>query len=220
LARVIPYLPKGYKDSAKFATQFKNLAAELASIQQSNGLWTSDLIHPTNYPQKETSGSAFFCYGLAWGINSGLLDRTKYEPVVRNAWTGLVGCLNANGSLGWVQGPDSKPGPTSASGNQPYAEGAFMLAGAEIYKMYRTDAVASPEAASNVSTYSANQKNVVALRGETIPVPDGARSFDVYTMQGTRILSGRLDSGSDRILQLSSRDFGNIAGSRIVRFNF
>jgi hypothetical protein len=122
--------------------------------------------------------------------------------------------------LGWVQGPDSKPGPTSASGNQPYAEGAFMLAGAEIYKMYRTDAVASPEAASNVSTYSANQKNVVALRGETIPVPDGARSFDVYTMQGTRILSGRLDSGSDRILQLSSRDFGNIAGSRIVRFNF
>jgi rhamnogalacturonyl hydrolase YesR len=38
---------------------------------------------------KASSGTAFYCYAFALGINNGLLDKEKYLPVVVKAWNFL-----------------------------------------------------------------------------------------------------------------------------------
>ena len=78
-----------------------------------------------NYPLKETSGSGFYCYALAWGVNQGLLDRGRFEPAVRKAWQSLAGCVTPEGSLTHVQ----------PIGADPKKFGAFLLAGSEVFRL-------------------------------------------------------------------------------------
>ena len=58
-------------------------------MQRSDGFWNVNLADSAHLPGPETSGTAFFTYGLAYGIRSGL-DRTTYLPVVARAWNGMV----------------------------------------------------------------------------------------------------------------------------------
>ena len=74
-------------------------------------------------------------YGMAWGINNGILDRATYLPVVKAGWQGLVSHVDANGRLGYVQGVGAAPAPASATSNAPYGVGAFLLAGSEVAKL-------------------------------------------------------------------------------------
>ena len=65
---------------------------------------------PDAYDLPEVSGSAFFTYSLAWGINHGVLDRAKFEPVVTRAWAGMLQHIYADGRLGSIQPIDGQPG--------------------------------------------------------------------------------------------------------------
>ena len=38
-----------------------------------DGMWRASLLDPVEFPMKESSGTAFFCFGMAWGINNGIL---------------------------------------------------------------------------------------------------------------------------------------------------
>jgi rhamnogalacturonyl hydrolase YesR len=118
----------------------------LVPIQREDGFWNASLHDPTNYGGIELTGTSLFVYGIAWGINNGLLEREKYMPVITKAWNGLVNdCLHENGFLGYVQGTGKGP-----SAGQPvtydkvpdfedYGLGCFMLAGTEVYKMEELD---------------------------------------------------------------------------------
>ena len=58
---------------------------------------------------KETSGTALFVYGMAWGVRNGLLDRKEYLPVLLKAWNAMVkDAVHPNGFLGLVQGTGKK----------------------------------------------------------------------------------------------------------------
>jgi len=59
------------------------MADRILSLQQEDGLWRASLLDPDSYPGGEVSGSGFFCYALAWGINNKLLDRDTYLPAVK-----------------------------------------------------------------------------------------------------------------------------------------
>ena len=109
LVRVLQYLPTNHPDRPRFEQWFKEMAAKIVSLQQPDGLWRSSLLDTEDFPAKETSGSGFFTYALAWGVNQGLLDRVKYEPVVRKGWAGLVDCVGANGKLMHVQPVGERP---------------------------------------------------------------------------------------------------------------
>jgi unsaturated rhamnogalacturonyl hydrolase len=135
LARVIPYLPQGDPMRAKYEAQFKEMAKAVAAIQGPDGLWRSGLLDPGSYPNPEVSGSAFFTFALAWGINAGLLDRTTYEPVVARAWKGLVGHIYSDGRLGSIQKIGAAPGDVSPGGSYVYGVGAFLLAGEQVEKL-------------------------------------------------------------------------------------
>ncbi len=67
----------------RYETLFREMAAKVAAIQDTDGYWKSNLLDPKATPRPETSGTAFFVYGLAWGVNQGLLERTMYEPTIR-----------------------------------------------------------------------------------------------------------------------------------------
>lgn len=135
LARLLPYLPKDDPGYPKFVQLFKEMSEKIASIQPPDGLWRPALLDPDDFATSETSGSAFFTFALAWGINNHLLDRVKYEPVVRKAWAALTQALTPEGKLGYVQGVAAKPGPVNPDTTREYAVGAFLLAGTEILKM-------------------------------------------------------------------------------------
>ncbi len=135
LVRVLEELPDDYPDRARYETLYKEMAAKLLAIQPAEGLWHSSLLDPVNFPSIEASGSGFYCYGLAWGINHGLLDEETYLPAVMKAWTGLVGCVHPDGKLGYVQPIGADPRRVKADQTEIYGVGSFLLAGSEVYKI-------------------------------------------------------------------------------------
>ncbi len=133
--RVLEFMPKDYPSRQKYVTQFQEMAAKVASLQGEDGLWRPGLLDATAYPLPEVSGSAFFTYAIAWGINQHLLDAKTYRPVVEKAWRGLVGHVYQDGRVGCIQPIGAAPDSYKPTASYTYGVGAFLLAGSEIEKM-------------------------------------------------------------------------------------
>jgi rhamnogalacturonyl hydrolase YesR len=135
LARVLQVMPPEHPTRQFYLNQFKEMAAKIASLQQPDGLWHASLLDPDSYPLKETSGSGFYTFALTWGVNRGILDREKYEPIVRRSWAALVGCVNTEGKLEHVQPVGADPRKFDPTHSDVYGVGAYLLAGTEIYRL-------------------------------------------------------------------------------------
>ena len=135
LVRVLEFLPKDDPARPRFEKQFKDMAAAILATQQPDGLWRASLLDPDSYPLKETSGSGFYCYAFAWGVNNGLLDRATYEPAALKCWQAMVDCVTPDGKLTHVQPVGSDPKKFADDSTEAYGSGAFLLAGSEIYKL-------------------------------------------------------------------------------------
>lgn len=133
IVRILQQAPGAIR-RAKYHRLLRQMAAALSAQQQDDGLWRSDLRRPGRYPAPETSGTAFFIYALAWGMNEDILSEKKYSPVVRRGWQGLSASVFPSGRLGWVQPPGSKPASASADDTFAYGSGAFLLAGSEVLR--------------------------------------------------------------------------------------
>jgi unsaturated rhamnogalacturonyl hydrolase len=133
--RVLQYLPKNNQYRNRYISLLRTMAASIGPLQGEDGLWRPSLLDPQEVTVPETSGSGFFCYAMAWGINHGYLDRQTYLPVVKKAWQGLVGAVRADGKLGYVQPIGASPAKLSSEDNQEYGSGAFLLAGSEMYRL-------------------------------------------------------------------------------------
>jgi unsaturated rhamnogalacturonyl hydrolase len=135
LARVLTEMPPDYPGRQKYIAQFKEMAEEIAGLQGTDGLWRPGLLDAAAYKLPENSGSAFFTYGFAWGINSGILERAKYQPVVQKAWQGLLSHIYEDGRLGCIQPIGAAPGDFTAASSYVFGTGAFLLAGSEVYRL-------------------------------------------------------------------------------------
>jgi rhamnogalacturonyl hydrolase YesR len=135
LARVLAEMPADYPSRPRYVAQFREMAAEVASLQGTDGLWRAGLLDEANYKLPENSGSAFFTYGFAYGINSGILDRKRYKPIVEKAWRGLLAHVYEDGRLGSMQPIGAAPGAFTETSSYVYGTGAFMLAGSEVYRL-------------------------------------------------------------------------------------
>jgi unsaturated rhamnogalacturonyl hydrolase len=138
LARILPDIPKNFPDRPKYIAQFQQMAARIITLQGPDGLWRAGLLDPGAYDLPENSGSAFFTYALAWGINAGLLDRATYQPVVARAWAGLLSHVYADGRLGCIQPTGSAPARFPPTASAVYGVGAFLLAGSEVHRLALT----------------------------------------------------------------------------------
>ena len=135
LAGVLQCMPADYPTRPRWNQQFKEMAKKIASLQQSDGTWHASLLDPASFPIKETSGTGFYCYALAWGINNGLLDAETYAPVTLKAWKALNECVHPSGKLGFVQKIGDSPASVGYEDTEVYGVGAFLLAGTEIMKL-------------------------------------------------------------------------------------
>jgi rhamnogalacturonyl hydrolase YesR len=138
LVRLLAELPKDYTTREYYLGLYRDMAAKVITLQQPDGLWRASLLDPESYPGGEGSGSGFYCYALAWGINNGVLDKATYLPAVQKAWTALNTLVSAEGRVGWVQPIGADPQKNfNPESWEVYGAGAFLLAGSEVIKLKR-----------------------------------------------------------------------------------
>lgn len=134
-AKVLADMPRDYKNRDIFVTRFRQLAEGVARCQRPEGYWSRSMLCEGDAPGPETSGTAFFCYGLLWGVNHGYLDRAKYAETIEKAWNYLTNtALQPDGSIGYVQPIGEKPDPNkvvNAKSQAPFGTGAWLLAACE-----------------------------------------------------------------------------------------
>jgi unsaturated rhamnogalacturonyl hydrolase len=97
-----------------------------------DGYWPPSLLAPSLIPFPESSGSAFFTAGFAWGIHKGLLDCDDYLPTVERAWKALLRAQTDDGRLGYVQQIGFEPGQTASNDTQLYGSGGFLQAASQV----------------------------------------------------------------------------------------
>ena len=135
LAKVLSDMPKDYKHRDFFELRFRQLAEGVARVQRPGGYWSRSMLCEQDAPGPETSGTAFFTYGMLWGVNNGILSRSKFEPVIEKAWQYLITtALQPDFSVGYVQPIGEKPDPTktvNARSQANFGTGAFLLAACE-----------------------------------------------------------------------------------------
>ena len=136
LSNVMDELGPDDKDYPYFLKLYKKMAKKLLEIQTPEGHWAMSLLGQEFYPTPETSGSSFFTFGLAWGINEGILDRVTYLPAVEKAWKAMMGHVTEEGMLSYVQPIGAEPGEAYPDKTEVYGVGAFLSAGSEMYKLY------------------------------------------------------------------------------------
>ena len=143
LAKVLADMPQDYANRSIFVHRFRELAEGVARVQRPEGYWSRSMLCEDDAPGPETSGTAFFCYGLTWGVNNGYLDKATYAPVIDKAWKYLTKtALQADGSIGFVQPIGEKPDPTKtvdAKSQAPFGTGAWLLAACEMVRYINTD---------------------------------------------------------------------------------
>lgn len=138
LAKVLKNLPADNRYRQEYVDCYLNMAKSVAACQQPEGYWTRSMLDAAHAPGPETSGTAFFTYGLLWGLNNGLLDKETYHPVVEKAWKYLTTvALQPDGRVGYVQpiGEKAIPGQVvDANSTSNFGVGAFLLAACEMVR--------------------------------------------------------------------------------------
>ncbi|UZJ66491.1 glycoside hydrolase family 88 protein [Sphingobacterium sp. KU25419] len=142
LVRVLDLIPQDEAHRAEYLQDYKDLMEALLPIQRADGFWNVSLHDADHFGGRETSGTALFVYGMAWGINKGILDEKTYRPFVEKAWIAMSNeAIHPSGFLGFMQGTGKEPKdgqPVSFSSMpdfEDYGLGCFLLGGTEVYKM-------------------------------------------------------------------------------------
>lgn len=140
--RVLNEIPEDELHRQDYIKDFLMMSKAIKDCQREDGFWNVSLHDPSNFGGKETSGTALFVYGMAWGIRNGLLDSETYLPVLLKAWTAIANeSVHPNGFLGYVQGTGKEPKDgqpvtyTSVPDFEDYGVGCFLLAATEMYKL-------------------------------------------------------------------------------------
>lgn len=135
LAKVLQDMPETYVRQPFFVEKYVNLARGVKKAQQPQGYWTRSMLDPQQAPGPETSGTAFFCYGMLWGVNNGYLSKKEFGPTIERAWKYLTEtALQKDGKVGYVQpiGERAIPGQkVDADSQANFGVGAFLLAACE-----------------------------------------------------------------------------------------
>jgi unsaturated rhamnogalacturonyl hydrolase len=140
LIHVLDYLPADHPSRKKYLGLYHDMMYTLVKLQNADGLWRTSLLDPQN-PMGESSGSSFFVYAMAWGINRGLLPAETYRPAVMKGYQALAKNIRPDGMLGFVQKISDSPGKAAnpgADSTEVYGSGAFLLAGSEVVRLLDT----------------------------------------------------------------------------------
>jgi rhamnogalacturonyl hydrolase YesR len=132
---IIKELPVNYEHKDYFVSIYKSMAAKLLKLQSADGFWHASLLDPESYPNPEMSASAFFVYGMAWGVNNGYLDKSTYLPAIVKGWKSMVTSVWPDGKVGFIQPIGADPKTVTREMTEVYGVGGFLMAGTEITRL-------------------------------------------------------------------------------------
>ena len=141
LVRVMQTLPKNDKVYKELKKDFLLMSKALIKCQRKDGFWNVSLVSPVTYGGPEMTGTALFLYGMAWGVNNGILPAKTYNEPMERAWKALESCVHESGFIGYNQGTGKDPSAgqpvtfTSMPDFEDYGTGCFILGAVEYYKM-------------------------------------------------------------------------------------
>ena len=188
LAKVLADMPKDYKGRPFFEQRFRELADGVVACQRPDGYWSRSMLCEGDAPGPETSGTAFFCYGLEWGVNHGLLQGDKYRQAIDKAWGYLrVTALQPDGSIGYVQPIGEKPDPNKivdARSQAPFGTGAWLLAACERVRYLEGSAKAQDVKPGQPGLAAGSKQNCVK---KTIKNPTNVERQDVVELNGNEV---------------------------------
>jgi unsaturated rhamnogalacturonyl hydrolase len=132
---IIRELPAKYEHREYFVNIYKKMAAKLLRLQSADGFWHASLLDPASYPNPEMSATAFFIYGMAWGVNKGYLDKETYLPAIVKGWKSMVASVWPDGKVGFIQPIGADPKSVTREMTEVYGVGGFLMAGTEITRL-------------------------------------------------------------------------------------
>lgn len=132
LALVLDHLPADYPTRCFYTQLFHQMSEALAKAQQPDGFWYPSLLDAQQVPIGETSGTALFVLGMAWGVRNGLLDSATYWPIVERGWNAILSIMDPDGAINFVQPFGEAPQPFDPTSRVSYGTGAVLGAGAQI----------------------------------------------------------------------------------------
>ncbi|WP_394171896.1 glycoside hydrolase family 88/105 protein [Thalassotalea litorea] len=134
LPLIIDDLPQGHPSKERYLALYKKNAASLLKLQTAEGYWPASLMDPEKVKTPEVSGTGFITYGLAWGVNNGILTEPDAKAVVEKGWAALTKAVEPSGRVNWVQHVGKSPDPVKKTDSQLYGVGAVLLAASEMSK--------------------------------------------------------------------------------------
>lgn len=223
LVRLLSVMPANHPERKNLEGLFLKMSEKLAALQQPDGSWHASLLDPESYPSKETSGTGFICYAMAWGINNQLLPDKKYLPVLNKAWLALTTAVHPDGKLGYVQAQGAAPDKVGYDDTDVYGVGAFLLAGSEMLPLHLNhkekvwikevhNGTAAPKKMLVTLNWSDVAKKIKKKKPKKILVRDGATGEFIPLVTTTvnelpQVLRFSVDvsSGTSRYFQISAQ---------------
>lgn len=145
LAKVLQDYPKEETNRAIYVERFEAMARALKASQQPGGYWSRSILDVEHAPGYETSGTAFFTYGLLWGINNGYLSKEEYMPVAVAGWNYLQNiAVQPDNTVGYIQPIGAAAIPSQIvriTDSYNFGVGAFLLAASELSRMIKPDSI-------------------------------------------------------------------------------
>ena len=145
LVRCMKLLPEKSREYKELKRDFMLMSEALLRCQREDGFWQPSLVS-TNYAMPETSGTALFLYGFAWGMAKGYLNPQTYRKTADRAWDAIATkALHPDGFIGWMQGTGKDPSAgqplshTRIPDFEDYGTGCLLLGATEYYKLLKDE---------------------------------------------------------------------------------
>ncbi len=201
LVHVLNHLPADHPSRGRYLGLYHDMMHALVKLQHDDGLWRTSLLD-SDGDNGEASGTAFFVYGIAWGLNRGLLPEETFRPAAEKGWAALEGCIQRDGMPGHIQKIGDRPGEAGPESTEIYGAGAILLAGSEIVRGLdpekRRPALASFDGVELPDRYLREQPAVriryVPERADDFAFENDLVAFRAY---GPALREGAEDGGFD-----------------------
>lgn len=142
LCRTMNELTPKQKEYKMFKNDFILMSQALVKCQREDGFWNPSLVSQ-DFACKELTGTSLFAYGLAWGINNGILKKKAYLPALQKAVKAMLESIHNDGFLGYIQGSGDRPASSQPVfyDREPdfddFGLGCYLLGLTEYYKLAR-----------------------------------------------------------------------------------